>query len=241
MFKKLSLGLSVLMAVLLLPLVSLADRRSFVWTYEYMTMAKGEAEIEYYLTSKLPDRSDRETSSWQQQFELEYGITNRWDISLYQVFNQKNTATSSTLEYAGFKVRTRYRLGKKGEYLLNPLLYFEVIREDDLSNPVRLEAKLILAKDIDRFTIAYNQIAEQEFENGEKEIENKYAFGITYEIDPKFKLGLESTGNYSENKYYLGPTLSLAREKFWLSFGILGGLNGDSDDTQSRLLIGIPF
>lgn len=242
MFKRLSMGLAVLMAVLLLPLDSFADRRGFVWTYEYMTMPKGEAEIEYYLTSQLPDRSNRETSNWEHQFEFEYGITNRWDISLYQTFRQKNTKTGSTMEYNKFKVRTRYRLGKKGQYLVNPLIYLEYLRAADLSDPARLEAKLILAKDIGRFSLAYNQIAEEEFkDNGEKEVENKYAFGINYEINPKFKLGLESTGNYSEVKYYLGPTISLAREKFWLSFGMVWGLNKDSDDAQTRLLIGLPF
>lgn len=242
MFKRLSMGLTILMAVLLLPLDSFADRRSFVWTYEYMTMPEGEAEIEYYVTSKLPDRSNRENSNWEHQFELEYGITNRWDISLYQTFRQKNTGTGSTLEYNKFKVRTRYRLGEKGQYLVNPLIYLEYLRAADLSDPARLEAKLILAKDIGRFSLAYNQIAEEEFkDNGKKEIENKYAFGISYEINPKFKVGLESTGNYSETKYSLGPTISLARKKFWWSFGMVWGLNKDSDDTQTRLLIGLPF
>ncbi|MHC4542491.1 MAG: hypothetical protein ACYS74_22350, partial [Planctomycetota bacterium] len=32
-----------------------ADRRGYVWTYEYMTMPEGASELEYYLTTKVPD------------------------------------------------------------------------------------------------------------------------------------------------------------------------------------------
>jgi len=35
-----------------------ADRRAYVWTYEYLTMPQGQAELEYYVTSKVPDTGD---------------------------------------------------------------------------------------------------------------------------------------------------------------------------------------
>jgi hypothetical protein len=53
-----------------------ADKRSYIWTYEYMTMLKG-------------------------RFELEYGITDHWDISMYQMLKQSNTAKSDKFEYEG--------------------------------------------------------------------------------------------------------------------------------------------
>jgi len=34
---------------------SYADRRSYVWTYEYQTMPKGMWELEYYLTTEVPN------------------------------------------------------------------------------------------------------------------------------------------------------------------------------------------
>ena len=37
---------------------SFADRRSYVWTYEYQTLPKGMSEIEYYDTMKIPDTND---------------------------------------------------------------------------------------------------------------------------------------------------------------------------------------
>lgn len=217
-----------------------ADRRSYVWTYEYQTMPKGMAEIEYYLTTKVPDTAKSNINTWEHQVELEYGITDRWDISLYQIFKQTNTASSSKFEYNGFKIRTRYRFGEKGKYFIDPELYLEYIRNDDLSKPNIFEGKLILAKDLGKFNIAYNQILKQELEY-DGETEHEYAFGASYEISPKIRLGLESKGNYTKDKYSLGPTVSLATEDFWVSLGVLSALNERTDDVQARMIIGIPF
>ena len=46
---------------------SRVDARAYVWTYEYMTMPEGAAELEYYLTAKVPDTSARGINSWQHQ------------------------------------------------------------------------------------------------------------------------------------------------------------------------------
>ena len=48
------------------------DRRSYVWTYEYMTMPKGTSEIEYYFTTKIPEASDSDVNSMEHQVEFEY-------------------------------------------------------------------------------------------------------------------------------------------------------------------------
>lgn len=217
-----------------------ADWRGYVWTYEYITMPKGMAELEYYLTTIVPDADESDINTWKHWIELEYGITNRWDISIYQQFKQSNKTSESDFEYDGFKIRTRYRIGEKGKFLLDPLLYFEYIRNDNLSKPNVFEGKLILAKDIDKFNFSYNQILKQELEGG-GETEHEYAFGINYEISPRFKLGLESKGNYTKEKYYVGPTISLATERFWTSFGVALGVNDRSDDLQTRIIVGIPF
>ncbi|MDP2943604.1 MAG: hypothetical protein Q8O36_08900, partial [Candidatus Omnitrophota bacterium] len=83
---------------------SYADRRSYVWTYEYKTMPKGMAEVEYYLTAELPDIDKSKVNTWKHQLELEYGITDHWDVSMYQQFKQSNTETSDKFEYDGFKL-----------------------------------------------------------------------------------------------------------------------------------------
>ena len=182
----------------------MADRRSYVWTYEYLTMPKGMAEVEFYLTHKISDWDNYDDkNSWEEAVEVEYGLTDHWDIAVYQTWQQNNSDTRDWSGYTGSKIRTRYRIGEKGQFPVDMLLYAEYILGD--------------------------------------ETEHGYATGLSYEFSPTWKTGIESTGNYTENKYYLGPTVSWASEKYWVNFGVLGGLNNRSDDVQFRLLVGIPF
>jgi len=95
-----------------------ADRRGYVWTYEYMTMPKGQAELEYYLTHNVTDfHKYSGKNTWEHQAELEYGLTDHWDIAIYQRWLQTNTSAQDEFEYAGTKLRTRYRFGeiRRGE------------------------------------------------------------------------------------------------------------------------------
>ena len=217
-----------------------ADRRSYVWTYEYQTMPKGHAEIEYYLTEEQKNIEKAKPNTWKHWVELEYGITDHWDISMYQQFKQSNTESSNTFEYDGFKIRTRYRILEKDKLPIDTLLYLEYIRNDNLEKPNVFEGKVILAKDLWDFNIAYNQIYKQELHSGGK-TEHEYAAGISYPVLTNFRVGIETKGNYTDRKYYIGPTLAWFTKKLWATIGAVGGLNKRSDDLQVRLLVGIPF
>ena len=234
--------LSVISIVLTLGITqnSYADRRSYVWTYEYQTMPKGHGEIEYYLTEEHKNIEKAKGSTWKHWVEIEYGITDHFDVSMYQQFKQSNTDSSNTFEYDGFKIRSRYRILEKDKLPIDTLLYAEYIRNDNLEKPNVFEGKLILAKDIWNFNIAYNQIFKQELDSGGK-TEHEYAAGISYAIIPQVKIGLETKGNYTDRKYYIGPTIAWYSHKIWATIGAVGGLNKRSDDLQVRLLVGIPF
>jgi len=231
----------VTLMILLIACNAKADRRGYVWTYEYMTMPKGESEVEYYLTHKATDFHKYDNkNTWEHQLEYEYGLTDKLDIALYQKWLQTNSKTYDRFEYSGTKLRMRYRFGEKGMYPLDTLLYLEYIRPDDSDSVEILEGKLILAKDFGKYNIAYNQILKVGI-NDKGGNENEYALGLNYEYTPRLKIGIETTGNYTEDKYYLGPTVSLAVKKLWAGLGALRGLNDRSDDLKFRLIIGFPF
>lgn len=219
---------------------SYADRRSYVWTYEYMTMPKGMWELETYVTSEVSNLHKSNINTIKPQLEIEYGITDRWDVAMYQMWKFKNKKYENDSEYEGFKLRTRYRLGEKGKFIVDPLLYFEYIRDDDFSKPNVGEVKLILAKDIGDFNISYNQIIKSNLER-EGKTDHEYATGISYAFTPRFRVGIESKGNYPKEKHALGPTLSYAFKKAFITLGTAFGLNERTDDLQTRMIIGILF
>jgi hypothetical protein len=206
-----------------------------------MTMPKGMWELETYLTTEIPNMHKSNINTVKPQLELEYGITDRWDVSMYQMWEFKNKRFENDSEYKGFKLRTRYRIGEKGKFFVDPLLYFEYIRDDDFSKPNVGEAKLVLAKDLGDFNISYNQIIKRNLGRGKTD--HEYASGVSYALTPRFKVGIESKGNFPKEKCALGPTISytLKRVKAYVAVGAVFGLNERTDDLQTRMIIGVLF
>jgi len=226
----------VLIASLTLAVGSvLADQRSYVWTYQYMTVPRGEAEIESYFTLSAPDKSRlKGNTGTEHRLELEVGMTDRFDFAVYQIFSQ---APQEALRYDGFQLRWRYRIGEKDQYFLDPLIYLEYKAAGDLSEH-GLESKLILAKDIGRFNIALNPILAYEFGAGSK-WEAEYAVGMSYGVSSLFKIGVEAKG--SEDGHYIGPVVSHGG-RFWVAFGSainVGPVEDGKPEFQMRMLLGV--
>ena len=234
--------------------VASADRRAFTHTYEYMTIPKGDLELEFYNTESRAEFKRETVRNFEQQIEIEYGITSRWDISLYQVFKQTtdnaDPAGSSPYHYDKWKVRTRYRFSERGQSAVDTLLYFEFQKKFN-KDEFTFEPKLILARDFGKVTAALNIIPELELEeepDGEKELEFEpgWAFGVTYEVSPKLKLGGEtfgkwkSPGNNNDVSASVGPSVSWApSSKLWATVNAGFGVTDKSDDFTVRFIVGL--
>lgn len=212
-----------------------ADQRNYVWTYEYGTLAKGNAELEFYQTAVTKDKKARSASDWTQQLELEYGITDHLDVGIYQVYSQ--AADSPSLTYDGYKLKARYRIAEKNALPVDVLIYLE--HEESTVEGNAFEGKLILAKDLGKFNVAYNQIYERKYETGKSESE--YAAGISYEIVPWLRFGVESKGSFEEGEYAAGPTIAWMGNRIWANIGAVFALNDKTSDREVRFLLGVPF
>jgi len=232
--------LRYIIIVFLLGYVTLAfaDRRSYVWTYQYMTMPKGGTELEFYQTTKLA-----KLDNWEYRLEIEHGLSNRWDFSVYQIFSQ---VEGRSFKWDAVQFRTRYRLGEEGQWFLDPLLYLEYNRKLDLDKPNKLEGKLILAKTVGRFNLAINPVYEVFFAPGTGH-EAGLDIGLSWQFHPVFILGLESSSRWefekgtTEAKSYLGPTVSLAPGRLWYTVGAAWGVTGTADNARIRFLMGVPL
>jgi hypothetical protein len=228
----------LIQAVLILVLcaTSFADRRAYVWTYAYQTMPAGATELEFYQTSKL-----REVDQWEYRIEIEHGLTRRWDMSIYEIFKQDE---GGSLSWDAVQWRTRIRFGEEGQYFMDPLLYLEYNRKTDSSKPNKYEAKIILAKTIDRFNMAINPVYEL-FAGPGTEHEVGLDAGFSWQFHPKLIAGFESTtrmefeDDETETSSYFGPTISFASGTWWYAAGFAMGLTDGSDDARIRFLMGI--
>ncbi|NQU34581.1 MAG: hypothetical protein HQ521_15230 [Bacteroidetes bacterium] len=214
-----------------------ADNRSYVWTYEYQTMNRGEAEIEHYTTFTSPTiDSLTGTVTTEHNVEIEVGMNDHFDFSVYQNFKQK---PGESLEYSGYKLRARIRIGEKGLFLFDPLLYFEYKGKPDFSEH-GLEGKLIAAKDFGAINVSLNPVVEMEYANEYWDTKIKLNAGVRYLIHPLLKAGIEF--RTSESGSYFGPTISHGADRFWFAIGTLRNF-GDVDDGKpeymTRLILGL--
>ena len=173
--------------------------------------------------------------------ELEYGFTDHFQMSVYQrAQHTHDSVRDGDFDYTGSKYEVKYRIGEKGQLPVDTTLYAEYIHGEGPNDTDKLEYKLILSKDIDRFNFTYNQIIEHDAAEANKTA-YEYAAGMFYEVNPAWHLGAESAGNYTTDSYRMGPTISYATEKFWITIGVVRTLKDRGDDFRGRLIVGIPF
>src|SRR5215468_863925 len=138
-----------------------ADRRAYGVTYEAVTAPRGELDVETWTTFAPQGEVDGGPSSrgLREMVELEYGITDRWDVALYNMLDITSGDTESG--YAGLKIETRYRPTDRGEWLVDPVFYFEFQQLFRGDANQKYEAKLILAKDFGKVNVAANLAVEE--------------------------------------------------------------------------------
>lgn len=225
-----------------------ADHRAFTHTYEYMTMPEGQTELEIYTEQSRSTFDDDAVQGLKFQLELEHGITSRWDVSLYHVFEQETGPSPSDvkpLTLSELKLRSRYRFSERSELPVDVALYGEVVKAVGAS-VYELEGKLIAARDFGRVTVAAQPILAVEFggDVAETELELGWAAGASYELSPKFKVGAETWGaakeEFSVVEASAGPAVSWSPgESLWVTFTAGLGLNDHTDKFNGRAIIGL--
>lgn len=225
-----------------------AHERHYAFNEEYHTLPKGGFEIENWVTFKMPKRHTTNENTFEYQEELEYGVVEHWTLAHYERWETVNHAgvQKDATKYSGFKFESKYRIGERGKYWVDPLLYLEIARDPrDHDIPLELEGKLVLSKNFGKWNVSYNQIIDSKT-GSRGRTEHEFTVGANYEITNGFRLGVESTGQYwkpgsNRNELALGPAIAYSNPYFWLALGSQFGVNHAADDWQARVIVGIPI
>ncbi len=220
-----------------------ADGRDYVWTYEWKTMPQGAHEVEWYVDYTVPDTGATGESRHRHQLEVEYGITDRWDVAVYGVFQDEDDPGDTSYDLRAVKARSRLRLGRDGQFPMNPLLYVEYQRALDGSGEDIGEAKLILDRHIGRWDAALNFVWEGPLDAaGGDEWQILGATG--WEVSPRWHVGTEVRTTFAEGatESLAGPTIAFRfSECWWFSAGIGFGLDREANDLEIRSILGFLF
>jgi len=212
-----------------------ADRRTMIRAYEFQTQPKGNLELELWNDVEAP-RSAFSDSTIVTRVELEYGLTDRWDLALYHVFAQGGPQPNpEPFHFDSWRLEMRYRLAEKNEWPVDVMLYGELERPADFNEPFEVEEKLILEKDFGRLALVANLVGEQHLLRADLGRTWEVDFGVRYEVLPQLRVAAEFwtthefVGPDVSRNYYLGPSVSVATSKLWLQFGVGFGLDPGQD------------
>ena len=203
-----------------------ADKRDFVYSYQWWTPTVGEHELEAWLTY------EERGNTIKPQLEYETGITDRWAASVYAAFEDDD---SSSFHWDAFKLENRYRFGEFKRDRLLHAAYAEL--EFENGGDMKLEAKWLMslyASSRDNF--AANFVVEQPLSG-----HSPTAFELTgawnRPVAKNLRAGAEAVAKFSDDAYYLGPNIAwnTSDNSRWI-VSVLGGVGQGASDFQLRTL-----
>ncbi len=227
-----------------------ANSRSFTYSYEPETMPAGAAEFEQWVTLRT-QRSDKvgqdNYNRWEIREEFEYGVTDRYTLSLY--LNTKATSfrdpftdkTESEFEFDGIALENRYMLLDPSENPVGLTLYLEPKYSGE---EAEIEQRIIIGQRHGDWLWAFNIIHETEWELNEHETEGvlEFTLGIARSLSPRWSVGIEARNHnllpeydeWENTAFFVGPVVSYRRESWWAALTVLPQVwgkntNGDPD------------
>lgn len=237
-------GLAVA-AVLLASATANADLRSFTYTYEYSTVPEGRTALQLWHTQGRASWDASSPQAFEQVLELEHGVTEHWDVAMHTVFAQVagDAAAREALHLDATRLETRYRLADRAEWPVDTVLFFAATKDFGRS-VYALEARVIVARDFDRWTLAANAIAAVDVGNdvADTELELGWAAGATYQATPRWRFGAETWGARldGEVRAAAGPAVSwAAAANFWVAGTAGFGVTDEADAFSARVIAGI--
>lgn len=231
-----------------------ATPRTLPFSYPNETLHKGDLEVEEY-TDVYPLRVAADPTGatpgnlwapeYRLQTEFEYGIADRVELGLYQVFEAAPVpGGDNAFSFDGLKWRVRTRLAEPGELPVDIGLYLEL---ETMHDELALEGKVNLQRRLGRVRLLANLSAEEAWvrpldtksHGRAAEFIINPSAGASFEVTPTFQPGLEywargqlsSSGDTPQDRdnsrvhHFLGPTSHLNFGRMWWTAGLYFHLN----------------
>ena len=218
--------------------------RRFPTTRIYV-VPEGKVEFEYWTRVKTPRDGP---STVETQYEIEFGLPNRFMLDLYWV--SEKTGSEGTSEQSEQKTELRYALADWGKIWGNPTLYAEYGSVN--GGPDVIESKLLLGGEITTgWHWGSNLVWEREI-GGALTNTFEVTGGLSHTlVDERFSLGGEfkvetENDHYDRSDYTntleVGPSLQYRpMPGFHIDLATLIGIGPDSRQSDIYLVIGYEF
>ncbi len=242
-------ALALLLVTAFAPIPAHAGARRFTYIYEATTGRAGSVDVENWVTFETHTPNDHGFREVAFRHEVEIGITDHLQASVYVADWQYERGAGAS--YTGSALELIYNLSNP---VIDPI-GLAVYQEYKVGRRLfELESKVIAQKNLGRFVAAYNATLEAVWaEEGLREHsgELQQSLGLSYEVDPRFALGVECLheiafpGWERANRgfFFAGPNASVRVGRIWATVTALAQLThaGDEPDFQVRTIFGVMF
>jgi hypothetical protein len=236
----------------------LANDRRFTYVYEPETMPAGAMEVEQWVSLRAGRKelvggvNDLQNyNRWDLRTELEYGVTDIYQIALYLNYGQKSYRDAMGVDFSEFSFN-----GVSFENIVNILnpathavgvsLYLEPGYSGD---EAEIETKIIIGQRHGAWKWALNLEHAVEWENQLNDVEGEFgaSFGLARNLGKQWSVGIEARSvtkmpDYKEvesTAVYIGPVVSYRSESWWATLTVLPqvfGRNWDGANDAARNL-----
>ena len=247
-------ALAVFLAITLLAAQQAsAGQRRFAYNYETLTAPKGSIELENWVTWKHADRIGGNEDTWQFRHEIEWGVTDRFQLALYMADWQydDNDDEGHDARYNGTAIEAIYNLSNPNTDWIGSAIYGEVAVGEHLW---KVEAKLLLEKRFGPLSIVYNASLEAEWAGKDYHDETgefQQTVGVSYDLTKNLSIGFEALHEIEmpdweeteSGRIFLGPNISVRAGRFYGTLAWLWQTTHieDEPDFQPRLIVGFDF
>ena len=237
-----------------------ASERHFTYTYESAVLHPGGREFEPWSTFRLG--KDGYFARLDTRLEAELGVSDRLQTSIYlnlsSLTQDSPLGRESATTLEGLSSEWKLKLSDPVADRAGSALYAELSAGP---SEVELEGKLILDKRAGRLLGALNLVAEHEWGFEEAETEHETALEVDaaacWFLTPGLTAGLELRSHTvlppgdepTRSALFLGPTVSYARQGWWVAASVLpqvralaGASDGHLDLVEhERVLVRVIF
>jgi hypothetical protein len=241
--------ITAIAAVSVLASSALAGDRKFTYSNDVTTNPKGVWEFEQWVTWKSYG-SDK--NSFDFRHELEGGLTDKLQIGIYLAdWTLTRQSGKTDAEWKSSGVEFIYNLSNPTTDILGSAIYGEVKLGQEI---FKLEAKLLLQKNLGPWTFISNTIVEAEWEGSGYDEEIgvfEQTLGVSYDLSPSFSIGAEAKyeieyegwSGSADGALYVGPVASYRKKDFFVATTVLfQATDIDSEpDVQTRMIVGFHF
>lgn len=209
---------------------------------------EGELELESQ-SDVTVDGNPQKNGTNRHQFELSYGVTDRWHSAVYGIFTD---APKRKFRYSAFKWENIYQLFEPGAQWLDAGLYLEYLIPAASQNTTQsLEFKLLLEKRADFWLHTLNLEVAKQFGTSMRDTTFGYAWRSKWQVTRTFNPGFEAYGSIGslrrfspvdQQSHLVGPVLyGKLTDSLKYEAGYLFGLTRGSVDGNIKFNLELEF